>query len=81
LTLKRQGYAPGSSLYSLMPSVQFYRCVGLNLVALVASTAAICLLSAIIVPLAAKLVTAPFVTAWAFLTVRLIVFRPKARGD
>jgi putative flippase GtrA len=66
--------------YSLMPAVQFYRFVGVNLVSLVASTAAIWLLSAMIVPIAAKLVTAPFVAAWGFLTVRLIVFHPKARG-
>jgi putative flippase GtrA len=66
-----------SSAHSLMPAVQFYRFVAVNLVCLVGSTAAIWLLSAMMVPIAAKLVTAPFVTAWGFLTLRLIVFRPK----
>jgi len=66
-----------SPAYSLVPGAQFYRFVGINLVSLVGSTAVIWLLSAMIVPIAAKLVTAPFVTAWGFLAVRFIVFRSK----
>ena len=66
-----------SPAYSLVPGAQFHRFVGVNLVSLVGSTAAIWLLSAMIVPIAAKLVTAPFVTAWGFLAVRFIVFRSK----
>jgi len=66
-----------SPAYSLVPGAQFYRFVGINLVSLVGSTAAIWLLSAMIAPIAAKLATAPFVTAWGFLAVRFIVFRSK----
>jgi len=66
-----------SPAYSLVPGAQFYRFVGINLVSLVGSTAVIWLLSAMIVPIAAKLATAPFVTAWGFLAVRFIVFRSK----
>jgi putative flippase GtrA len=49
-----------SPAYSLVPGAQFYRFVAINLVSLVGSTAAIWLLSAMIVPIAAKLATAPF---------------------
>jgi putative flippase GtrA len=66
--------------YSLMPAVQFYRFVAVNLVSLLGSTAAIWLLSTMIVPIAAKLVTIPVVTVWGFVAVRLIVFRPERRG-
>jgi putative flippase GtrA len=65
-----------SSSYSLMPFTQFYRFVAVNLVCLSASTASIWFLSTIIMPIAAKLVTAPFVTLWGFVAVRRIVFRP-----
>jgi putative flippase GtrA len=68
----------GSSTYSLMPAMQFYRFVAVNLVSLVGSTAAIWLLSTMIVPITAKLVTAPFVKVWGFVAVRFIVFRPNA---
>jgi putative flippase GtrA len=57
------------SAASLMPGVQFCRFVGVNLVALAGSTAAMWLLSAMIIPIAAKLMTTPFVTAWGFLPV------------
>jgi len=67
-----------ASADSLMPVVQFYRFVAVNLASLVGSTVAIWLLSTMIPPIAAKLATAPFVTAWGFLAVRLIVFPPKA---
>ena len=66
-----------ATAYWLMPAAQFYRFVAVNLVSLAGSTAAIWMLSTTIVPIAAKLVTAPFVVAWGFLAVRLIVFRPK----
>jgi putative flippase GtrA len=66
-----------SPAYSLLPAAQFYRFVAVNLVSLIGSTTTVWLLSTVIVPMAAKLVTAPFVTAWGFLAVRFIVFRPK----
>jgi putative flippase GtrA len=66
-----------SSAHFLMPTVQFYRFVTINLVSLVGSTAAIWLLSAMMVPIVAKLVTIPLVTAWGFLAVRLFVFPTK----
>jgi hypothetical protein len=35
------------------------------------------LLAAIMAPIAAKIATIPLVTAWGFVAVRLLVFRPK----
>lgn len=63
--------------YALIPAVQLFRFVAINLISLIGSTVAIWLLSAIMVPIAAKLVTVPFVTAWGFLAVRLMVFQPR----
>ncbi len=67
-----------SSSYLVMPVVQFYRFVAVNLISLVGSTTAIWLLSTIILPIVAKLVMIPLVTAWGFFAARLIVFPAKA---
>jgi putative flippase GtrA len=64
--------------YSLIPAVQFCRFVVVSLVSLIGSTTAIWLLSAVIAPLEAKVVTAPLVVAWGYFAVQRIVFRPPA---
>ena len=65
-----------SSTFALMLPVQVYRFLAINVFSLLGSTAAIWLLSEIMVPIAAKLVTIPLVIAWGFFAVRLLVFQP-----
>jgi putative flippase GtrA len=68
-----------SSTFALILPVQVYRFLGINVFSLLGSTAAIWLLSGIMVPIAAKLVTIPLVIAWGFFAVRLLVFQPGTR--
>src|SRR6202047_796223 len=65
--------------FSLIRVVRVYRFLVINVVSLLGSTAAIWLLSAVVVPVAAKLVTIPSVTARGFFAVRLLVFEPNTR--
>ena len=65
------------SACELVPAAQFGRFVGINLVSLARSTTMIWLLSTMVVPVIAKLVTIPLVTTWGFVAVRLIVFQAK----
>ena len=66
-----------SSAFSLILAVQFFRFLVINLISLFGSSAMIWLLVAIMAPIAAKIATIPLVTAWGFVAVRLLAFRPK----
>jgi putative flippase GtrA len=70
-----------SSTFALILAVQVYRFLVINVLSLLGSTAAIWLLSGIMVPIAAKLVTIPLVIAWGFFGVRLLVFQPGTRSS
>ena len=67
LFLLNRNFTFRSSSYLVMPVVQFYRFVAVNLISLVGSTTAIWLLSTIILPIVAKLLMIPLVTSWGFL--------------
>jgi putative flippase GtrA len=69
-----------TSRHALRPSTQLVRFIAINLVSLLGSTSVIWLLSNVVSPVAAKIVTIPLVIAWGFLSTQGLVFQAMSPG-